>query len=319
MTKSLRGKVVLVTGAGGFLATNLIRRLIAEGARVHGLLRPGSVCWRAKSAELVVHDVDLRDAMALRRVISGLRPTHIFHLAAHGVLHDRNGGGRREVVETNVVGTWNLLEAAAELDNVQVVQTGGSSEYGHNTEPLREQTSLEPVTLYGATKAAATLLSRQIARERGLPLVILRPFSIYGPWESPERLIPTLILAALRGSAVSLTPPGLRHDYIFVDDVVDACLAASQVHLPAGEIINIGSAQQWTNEAVVELVQQLTGSELNVEYGTFPARQADTAHWVADIRKASQLLSWSPVRDLPSGLKSTLDWFHQNHSVYPVR
>jgi nucleoside-diphosphate-sugar epimerase len=138
---------------------------------------------------------------------------------------------------------------------------------------------------------------------------VLRLFSVYGRWESPSRFIPTAIRAALGGGEMALTAPGVRHDFVYVDDVVDAMLTAATANGVDGEVINVGSGREWTNEEVVDAVQRLTGRVVRVRTGEYPAKTADTAHWVADVGKAAALLGWRPAHDLTSGLRETIEWY----------
>ena len=302
------GASIVVTGAAGFIGANLVRRLAALGARVHAIVAPSSALWRLEDdPALVLHRADLTDAAALEGVMHRAAPDLVFHLAARGA--SRHGLGTATLAHANVVGTANLLEATARLPLVRFVHVGGSSEYGPRDTPMREDDRLDPITPYGASKAAATLLCRQHARAHGRPLVVLRPFSVYGPWESPSRLVPSAIRAALDGYELPLTAPGFRRDLVHVDDVVDACLAAATIELPPGEIVNVGSGQEWTNEEVVGAISDVTGRVIRTRPGAYDARLSDTAHWVADIRKAEQLLGWTPRRMLREGLEQTVRWW----------
>lgn len=170
-----------------------------------------------------------------------------------------------------------------------------------------------PHTLHGATRAAATFLFQQSAYGLGLPVVILRIFSVYGPWEPRHRFIPTAIMAGLLGGELKLTAPGIRHDYVHVDDVVEACLrAAASADNVIGEIINIGTGVQATNEEVAGHINELTGGCIRVVPNSFPAREVDTSYWVADTRKCESLLAWKPQITLRSGLEDVIGWFRTN-------
>lgn len=312
----LKNRVVIVTGAAGFLGANLVEELIRLGASVHAFVRPGSDLWRIKKLlpDLYLHNVDLCDFDGVEKSVQQIRPEIIYHLAAKGV--SPLNQNRREILMANVFGTFNLLEATAPLDYRLFVHLGGSSEYGAKSGPMKESDCLEPVTFYGAAKAASTLLCQQFARLNRRPVVILRAFSIYGYWESPARLIPTSIKSALHGRDLSLTAPGYRRDFIFVEDLVEACLMALKSEKAAGEIINIGTGHQWSNEEVVDLVQSLTGRRIKIQVGAFPARPSDKAHWVADIVKARELLGWKPRHQIHEGLKKTVSWFLQHMDDY---
>ena len=307
---SLRDRRVLVTGAAGFVGANLVKKLLREGARVHAVVRPTTDLGRLEDdlPVLVLHVADLTDGERLRSTVEAVRPDVVFHLAAPGG-HPTTPDVRADFLASTVMGTANLLEALATLEYQRLVVAGSSLEYGPRNVPHAETDRLEPSTFRGAAKAAETLLCLQRAHAERRPIVVLRLFSVYGCWESPSRLIPTVIRAALGGSEIALTAPGVRHDFVFVEDVVDAMLLAATAGGADGEVINIGSGQQWSNEDVVDTVQRLTGRAVRVRLGEYPAKIADTNYWLADIRKAASMLSWRPRHDLTSGLQQTVEWF----------
>lgn len=312
----LQGRHVLVTGAAGFIGSNLVQELLRYGAVVHVIIRPGTNLWRIKKLlpGLHLHVVDLTNREGLKKTVQEVSPEIIYHLAAQGVSPAFQE--HREILRTNILGTFNLLESTALLDYRLFVHLGGSSEYGTKSGPMRESDCLEPLTFYGAAKAAATLLCQQYARANRRPVVVLRAFSVYGYWESPSRLIPTAIRAALCDRELALTAPGYRRDFVFVEDLVEACLLALRAEKASGEIINVGSGLQWSNEEVVDLVQVVTGRRINVRVGAYPARRSDKAHWVADIRKARDLLGWEPRHTLRAGLEKTVSWYLLHQDVY---
>lgn len=303
------GTPVLLTGAAGFIGANLARRLMDLGARVHVLVRPATDLWRLDGvvSRLAVHHADLVDRGALEGIVRAAAPEVVFHLAARGATrHDLDAG---ELFAANVLGTVNLLTATGALPSARFVHLGGSSEYGPRSTPLRETDRLEPVTPYGSSKAAATLACQQFARAHGRPIVILRPFSVYGPWESSSRLIPAAIRAALESTELRLTPPGYRRDLVYVDDVVEACLLAATRDVGVGEIVNVGTGHQWSNEEVVGAIERVSGRRIQARAGHYPPRRSDTAHWVADTAKAEQILGWKARRTLESGLAETVSWW----------
>lgn len=307
---------VLLTGAAGFIGANLTRRLLALGAHVHALVRPGTDMWRLVdvAASLAIHRVDVSDRAGLGAAVRRTEPEIIFHLAAHGAArHDVDAA---QLFSTNVLGTLHVLEAAESVSYRRLVHIGGSSEYGPRAAPLRETDRLEPLTPYGASKAAATLASQQYARANERPIVILRPFSVYGPWEPASRLIPTATLAAFEGRELPLTPPGYRRDLVYVDDVVDACLLAATHDVPRGEIVNVGTGRQWSNEEVVGIIERLSGGVIQRRLGEYRPRLSDTTHWVADPAKAERVLGWKANCSLEAGLQQSVAWWaHRRRSA----
>jgi nucleoside-diphosphate-sugar epimerase len=305
---SLDGAAVLVTGAAGFVGANLCRSLLARGASVAALVRPGSEPWRLAGCDTGLRTcaVDLADLPGLERIAREVGPRFVFHLAA-GPHRPLDRATRLAAVQTDVVGTAHLLEALRPLSFERLVQLGSSLEYGPHEEPLVETLRDEPTTLRGATKAAATLLCQSFARS-GRPALVLRPTSVYGPWEPEDRLVPTALRAALGDGRIDLTGPDVRRDMVYVDDVVEACLCALAAKDIDGAVINVGAGRQWSNEEIVAAVGVATGRTLAVRSGAFPRRVSDTSHWVAEIGKAKRLLGWEPRHDLASGIAATLAW-----------
>jgi len=303
-----QGCRVLVTGAAGFLGANLCRTLMAIGASVHAVVRPTSDLFRLDglAGDLHVHTVDLRDGEGAQRVVVGLRPEVVFHAAAHAAY--RQVGVASAVADT-VVATAHLLEDVATVGCRRLVHVGGSLEYGPACHPHREDDALQPTTLRGATKAAAALLVLQQAKQGAVEGVVVRPFSIYGPWEGEHRLVPSAIRAAFTGEVLPLTRPGLRRDYVFVEDVCQACLRAAVADGVVGEVVNVGTGRQTSNEELVALVERVTGRPVKVAVGAFPARVSDRGFWVADTGKAERLLGWRAERSLAEGLEKTALWF----------
>lgn len=308
MSVDWQHKRVLMTGTTGAVGAALARDLLRRGTQLHGLVRATSDRWRLPpaAANLTLHEGDLRDADRLRQVVSEVRPEIVFHLATGRSRETVEG--RRELTETIVNGTCQLVEAVAETGCERIILAGSSTEYGHHQVPLAEDTPLQPAIYFGACKAAATTLATQLAQAADLPLVTLRLFSVYGPWEAWRRLVPTAICQALDHQPIEMTDPGFRRDFIYIDDVIQAFLLAAGTTLDPGTIINIGSGRQTTNEAMLELILEQTASRSTVRYGVFPPRPSDTCHWVADARRAQELLGWQAQVDLRQGVGATIDW-----------
>lgn len=314
------GVRVLVTGGTGFIGANLVRGLLSRGISPHLLCRPTSSLWRLTDVlpQLTIHRADLLDAESVAAVVQAVQPEVMFHFAmATG--HPSSLAERSVALAVAALGTAHLLEAARAVGPSRVVHAGSSLEYAPQAHPLRETDPLQPKTFRGLAKATGSMVARWYAHYEGLHVVILRLFSVYGPWESPHRFIPTVLRAALKGENICLTAPGFRHDFVFVEDGVAACLQAAEAPLTSGEVCNVGSGQQWTNEEVVALVERLVGHELRVSVGAYPAQPPDTQHWQADIAKARALLGWAPACSLEKGLEKTLAWLRERYDHEPSR
>lgn len=309
-----KGVRVLLTGGTGFIGANLVRGLLSRGVSLHLLCRPTSSTWRLADVRdhLTIHRADLLDADAVYAVVQAVQPQVIFHLAmASG--HPSSAAERSVSLAVAALGTAHLLEAARNAGTSRFVHAGSSLEYASRDHPLRESDALQPKTFRGLAKATASMVATWYALYGGVHAVILRFFSVYGPWESPHRFIPTVLRAALTDEEIRLTAPGFRHDFVFVEDVVAACLLAAEGDLAPGEACNVGSGQQWSNEEVVALVERLVGKSLRVRVGAYPAQPPDTRHWQADIAKARALLGWAPAHRLEEGLRKTLAWMRELH------
>lgn len=301
----MKNSKILITGGSGFIGSNLVRRLLSDEVEIHVVTKPDSDLWRLKGIldKVHIHPIRLEDFSALQNLIHQISPKVIFHLAAFGV--SSSDKDHFQMASANITGTLNLLMASRDLDYEGFIQMGGSSEYGNKHLPMNEQDVLEPTTFYGATKACSTLLARQFAHEFRKPLAILRAFSVYGYYESPSRLIPTAINAALQGKPLKLTPKGLSRDYVFVEDVVEALYRTWEKRI-YGEIINVGTGIQTANEGVIEQIEGLLGKKIALTFDTHPPRLSDKPFWVADTYKLQQLLNWKPAHSFKEGLEKTI-------------
>lgn len=306
-------KRAAVTGGTGFIGANLARRLLHDGHEVHLLVQREYSSWRLEGIgdSLQLHEVDLADARMLEPVLRSIRPDWIFHLAAHGAYSSQTDW--RRMIQTNVLGSANLLDASLAATFEAFVNTGTSSEYGFKDHAPSEEEALEPNSHYAVTKAAATLHCRHVARSRQANVTTLRLYSAYGPYEEPTRLMPSLVLRGLQGELPPLVDPEIAHDYIHVDDACEAyVLAAAARSAEPGGVYNIGTGIQTTMRDVVETARRLLNIEAEPAWGTLPNRQWDTSIWMADNRKAVARLGWSPRHTFTDGFSSLVNWFHDN-------
>lgn len=297
-----------ITGATGFVGSCLARRLAELGCEVHVLARPEADRWRLVGIEekLHFHTGDLRDAERLRDIVRAVAPSIIYHLAVHGAYPHETDADR--IILTDVVGTWNLLKASAEVDYKLLVNTGSSSEYGVKPHAMRETDALEPRSYYAVAKCAQTLVCGHRAMAEHRPVNTLRLFSVYGPYEEPSRFVPTVIERCLSGRELDTVPPETARDFVYIDDVIDACLKIDELSLQYGEVFNIGSGVQSTVGDVVRMALEQTGSNAKVNWGSMPARAWDTGIWLADCSKARRLLKWMAATSLAAGIGKTIQW-----------
>ncbi len=311
-------KRALVTGATGFVGANLCRRLIRAGYDVHIITRESSDMWRLADILPSLHDykADLREAARLAGIITRIKPNVIFHLAGSAI-YDGRYLGERELIEINLLGTLNLLSACGNIDYECFIHTGSSSEYGPKLKPMKESDTCLPDTFYGISKLAATLFAQLKAKTENKPVVCLRLFSPFGPFDDARRLISYVVNQALQNKPLNLANPLAVRDYIYIEDVIDAyLLCANKAAKISGKILNIGSGRQVAIQKVVEKILLLCKSKSRVNWHTFAGRSYDAPFWQADIAKPRRLINWQPKLSFSEGLKKAVDWFKENQSSY---
>jgi nucleoside-diphosphate-sugar epimerase len=303
---------LLITGAAGFIGANLARRMIHDGREVHVLTADREIKWRLceLAGDLRSHLADLRDAQAVAAVVRCIKPQWVFHLAAYGAYSWQND--MRRILETNFFGTVNLLEACVAAGVERFINTGSSSEYGFKDHAPAEEAWLEPNSHYAVSKASASLFCRYVAQSQKFPAVTLRLYSVYGPYEEPKRLMPSLAIHGLAGKYPPLVDPRVARDYVYVDDVVDAyCLAAMHEH-ELGTVYNVGTGVQTTLAEVVALAQRVFKLREEPPWGSMPNRSWDTTSWQADCRKIEETLGWRPQYSPETGFRRFVEWLRED-------
>ncbi|MBL7131094.1 MAG: NAD-dependent epimerase/dehydratase family protein, partial [Candidatus Omnitrophica bacterium] len=240
-----REKKVFITGATSFIGSHLVRRLVSEGADVHVLIRSSKNLYRLRdvSSSLKCWKGDIRDRVALKKLMKRLSPQVIFHLASFGVRPGQSDLSK--LAEINIQGLVNILSSLEERDFEYFIYSGTSAEYGPSGIPMAENQVLNPVTLYGATKAAGTLLTQAFGRFHHKKVLVLRPFYVYGPDEGPARFVSTVIRTGLAGRQLKLTALSEKRDFIYVDDVIDAYILATTKNLGTHTVLNIGTGKEY--------------------------------------------------------------------------
>jgi len=299
----------LLTGATGFIGAHLARRLADAGHELHLLVKPGSDRWRLDGlAGSLVHEAP---AGAEADLVREIGPEWVFNLAAHGAYPSQQDVA--QMWRTNVKLTVDLARAALESGASAFVQAGSSSEYGFRQEPPAEDAAPAPNSDYAVTKAAASLYCGYAGRQLGLPAVVLRLYSVYGPWEEPSRLVPTLLRRGIDGELPQLVDPATARDFVYVDDVADAFIAAAeQAPQHPGAVYNVGSGIQTTVGELVDRTRRLLSVRAEPHWGSMPARGWDTSSWVSDPRRIREELGWVATTTLDEGLAATASWLRES-------
>lgn len=314
-------KKVLITGATGFVGANVLRYLVKEGKfDVHIITKETSNKWRIKDVLTNVseHQVDLIDYEKLKEIAVKISPDYIFHLAMYGgystVEKDDN-----KILNTNIIGTYNLLKATMEIPYKCFINTGTISEYGAKSAAMKETDCLEPNTLYGVSKAASTMLCQQVAKEYKKPITTLRLFSVYGYYEYKERfrLIPDVILHCLKNKDLNLSAGNQKRDFIFIEDVIKAYIKAANNPNKKGLVLNVGTGVDNTIRDVAERIVSKLNSRIKLNYDAKKSEVFENSvSCKADISEIKSVLDWKPDFDLDKGLERTISWFKSNLALY---
>jgi nucleoside-diphosphate-sugar epimerase len=300
---------VALTGGTGFIGANLARELLRRGHEVHLLNRAKHATWRIEPvrADVMIHTMDVADAARVRDVFRTIRPEVVFQLAQHGGYAWQTDV--RTMLSTNYLGFINLLEAAEACGVRTVVNAGTSSEYGFKDRPASEGDRIDPNSDYAVSKAAATLHGRQVALRKGLSVATLRLYSIYGPFEDPMRLLPRLVSLGLDGRLPPLVNPETAHDFVYVDDAVQALADAGEAaHPHRGAIFNVCSGRQCTLRELVAIARKVLNVAAEPEWGTMQSRAWDTDIWVGNPERTARELGWRATTGLSTGISRFAEW-----------
>ncbi len=306
-------KRTLVTGGAGFVGANLVRRLLAEGHEVHLWMRPGTSLWRVDSvlSDVTLHSGSFQDPESLSRALKNIRPDWVFHLAAHGAYSWQTD--LQAMIETNVLGTVNLIRACLETGFEAFIAAGSSSEYGFKDHAPSEEEACEPASDYAWSKLSAALYARYAARRFEKPIVTLRLYSVFGPYEEPGRLIPALLAEGAKGKLPPLVRPETAHDFVYVDDVCEAfLLAASHPQKTKKGIYNVGTGFQTEMRHVVDVARRVMALNEEPVWNSMPGRGWDTSIWMADPRRIKEDLGWAPKHDFESGFRKAAQWYRND-------
>jgi NAD dependent epimerase/dehydratase len=316
-----KGKRVLVTGAGGFIASHLVERLLHEGVRVRAFVRYNSrdeagFLREVKAQEgLEIVAGDLRNMGAVESAVEGMET--VFHLGAV-ISIPYSYVNPVEVVESNVTGTLNVLMACRKWGVERVVHTSTSEVYGTaRVVPIDESHPLQGQSPYSASKIGADKLAESFWDSYSLPVVTVRPFNTYGPRQSARAVIPTIVSQALLREVVHLGNLEARRDFTYVDDTVEGFMMAAITEGIEGVVVNLGTGEDISVREVAETIIALTGRKVRIEVEEERMRpeRSEVMRLVSDNRLAREKIGWRPEVSLEDGLRKTIDWIegHLEH------
>jgi NAD dependent epimerase/dehydratase len=316
---------VLVTGAGGFIGSHLVERLVREGSRVRAMVR-----YNARGSwgnlEFVPKDVrnnievyagDVTDSSSVRTAVQGCEM--VFHLAALiGIPYSYLAP--QSYVATNIMGTVNVLNAAREFSVAKVVHTSTSETYGTAIyTPVDEKHPLQGQSPYSASKIGADKIAESFYLSFGVPVATVRPFNVFGPRQSARAVIPTVISQLISGNKKirlgSLSP---IRDFTYVQDTVSGFLAVASSEKALGQVINIGSGTAVTIGETAEQIIKLIGTEASIEVDAKRVRPegSEVMELLCNNSKAKELLGWEPRISLRDGLQRVIAFVEENIGLY---
>ncbi|HEY0808168.1 MAG TPA: GDP-mannose 4,6-dehydratase [Pseudonocardiaceae bacterium] len=314
--------LVAVTGAEGFIGSHLVAALVARGHRVRAMVLYnsfGSWGWLETLDTEVLDQVDVvlgdvRDSASVRELVDGADA--VYHLAAL-IAIPYSYRAPRSYVDTNVIGTLNVLDAVRAADTPRLVHTSTSETYGTaRTVPISESHPIQAQSPYAASKLAADKLVESYYLSFGVPAVTLRPFNTFGPRQSARAVIPTVVSQIAAGARqLKLGALDPSRDFLYVADTAAAFLAVGTAPASAvvGELFNAGTGHEVTIGQVTADIARLMGADVDITEDTQRVRpkNSEVLRLVADAAKLTEHTGWRPAHTRDEGLSLTIDWFRE--------
>ncbi len=320
MSNFYKGKRVLITGADGFMGSHLTERLLSEGARVSVFVRGNSTTGTTQYSlrnishvaddleEILTGNIGSPDAMAL---IMKNRSQIIFHLAADAYVPN-SFNHPLEVLETNLMGTINVLHAVKESDDIKrAVCTSSSEIYGMTLGgSINEEHPLYPSSPYAASKVAADRYCYSYWNTYKIPVSIIRPFNTYGPRHTYD-VIPKFIELALDDKTLTVHGDGLQsRDFTYVDDMIDAFMMMGSHDKAIGKAVNFGTGKAITINYIADKIMEISGSSSEIVHTE--DRMSQVPKLLCDYSLAKELFGWEPRVFIDEGLRRNIEWVKTN-------
>jgi nucleoside-diphosphate-sugar epimerase/glycosyltransferase involved in cell wall biosynthesis len=301
---------IAIFGAGGFIGANLTRTIGAHRRDVYAITHHAYIPWRLVGLQDTTTTVkcDITVPSEVRDLFRTYRFRTVLFFATYGGYSKQSNV--EQIYQTNIIGLLNVLSAAEESGIAAFVHAGSQSEYGLNCSGSKEDWALAPNSHYAVSKVSASYMIMHWGKQKEMPCVNLRLYSVFGPWEEPDRLIPTVIENGLKGSYPPFVDPDISRDFVYISDVSRATLLAAVrgVHSARGESINVASGVKTTIREVAHVSKDIFALAGDPAWGSMSNRAWDLKDWYGDASKAREKLGWAPQMSFVEGLRAHTTW-----------
>jgi NAD dependent epimerase/dehydratase len=321
------GYKILITGASGFIGSHLVEEMVHRGAQVKAFVHynsRGDIGLLRYIDPQLLNEVelyfgDLKDPVGVRQAMEGTRA--VFHLGAligipYSYVHPY------DVVQTNVIGTLNVLTAARQLELERVIHTSTSEVYGSaRYVPIDEAHPLQGQSPYSASKIGADKLAESFYLAFGLPVTTVRPFNTYGPRQSTRAVIPTIIVQALTQDVIKLGNLDTTRDFTYVVDTATGFVAAAETEATIGEVFNLGVGEEISVGELANLIIKIVGRDVRIECESARMRPegSEVNRLLSNNSKARHLTGWAPQFSFEQGLTHTIKWISEHLDIYQAK
>ena len=313
----MKNKKILITGGSGFIGSHLTKNLVSQGAEVSVVVKYKSVIDNVRLSsiwnDINVIEADLRNLDSL----SQLKDQYfdiVFHLAAYNHVGD-SFLHVNESLMSNAIATANLLEIGVEFE--RFVYTATSEVYGFQENvPFHEDFQPFPISPYAVGKYAGELYARMKRHQNDMPIVVIRPFNTFGPYQSDRAIIPELIIKCLKGLPIETTEGKQTREFNYIDNIINGFLAIASSKPITERVINIGSNEEIAISDLVKMIHKLCDSTSELRIGALENRPTEIWRMSADNQRALDLLGWKPTIPFEEGLEKTISWFRKYLEVY---
>ena len=315
--KIFKNKKVLITGGSGFIASHLTKRLLRDGADVTIITKYNSIFENVRLSavwdDIRVIEADLRNIDSLRQ-IADLKPEIIYHMSAYNHVGD-SFLHVSEALTCNSNATANLFGAYKDFERFVYIST--SEVYGYQTTmPFTETMTPFPISPYSVGKYSGELYSLMMRHVYNLPVVVVRPFNTFGPYQSPRAVIGEIMIKCLQGSKIKATQGKQTREFNYVENIIDGLLLAGTVDKAIGEIINICAGLEISIRELITMIHKMTESKSELKFGAIPYRPTEIWRMYGDNTKSKEILGWTPRISFEEGLRQSVEWYKGFLKVY---